>query len=215
MPTTWHADASGHPALPFPLIRGAGPRTGSSRNQAGAVRAGAFDLRLSAFTCEHHVNKVSSNRILGTLLPVLLLAGCGTPPARDFGGRWKAVNRFQAATTEIPLNQPYTYYASPMDETLRTMLVRWATDTGITLIYRPPSDYTLFAPVAKVRTADLGQAARELSSIYAAQGISLTVAGGKLEVDHAKALGSEVTPRHPAESNAARPPASGTSGGAR
>lgn len=162
------------------------------------------------------MNKVFPNQILGTLLPALLLAGCGTPPAKDFGGRWKPVNHFQAATTEIPLNSPYTYYASPMDETLRTMLIRWTTDTGMTLVYRLPSDYTLFAPVTKVHTSDVRQAARELSSIYAAQDVSLTVTGDKLEVDRAKRLGSDIAPSHPSRSHATRSPAApGTSEGAR
>lgn len=141
------------------------------------------------------MSKAPLNRILGTLLlPAILLAGCGTPPAKDFGGRWKPVNRFQSTTTEIPLNRPYTYYAAPMDETLRNMLVRWTTDTGMTLVYRLPSDYTLFAPVTKVRTADVRLAASELSAIYAAQGISVTVSDGRLQVDRLKALGSDVTP---------------------
>ncbi|MCX7512370.1 TcpQ domain-containing protein [Frateuria sp. STR12] len=143
------------------------------------------------------MNKVSPNRILGTLLPALLLAGCGTPAAKDFGGHWKPVNRFQSSTTEIPLNRPYTYYASPMDETLRTMLIRWTSDTGMTLVYRMPSDYTLFAPVTKVRTGDIRQAASKLSAIYAAQGVSITVADGRLQVDRARTLGSRTKPRDP------------------
>src|SRR5690606_33183928 len=67
-------------------------------------------------TSEHHVNKALAKRIPRILLPALLLAGCGTPAARDFGGRWKPVNRFRSATTEIPLGRHYTYYAAPMDE---------------------------------------------------------------------------------------------------
>lgn len=162
------------------------------------------------------MNKVFPNRLLGILLPALLLVGCGTPAAKDFSGRWKPVNHFQAATTEIPLNSPYTYYASPMDETLRTMLVRWTTDTGMTLIYRLPSDYTLFAPVTKVHTADLRQAASELSSIYAAQGVLLTVMGDKLEVDRAKGLGSDIAPSRPAGSHATESAAApSATGGAR
>lgn len=153
------------------------------------------------------MNKASPNRILGTLLPAILLAGCGTPAAKDFGGRWKPVNRFQSSTTEIPLNRPYTYYAAPMDETLRNMLVRWTTDTGITLVYRLSSDYTLFAPVTKVRTADVRQAARELSAIYAAQGVSVTFAAGRLQVDRVKTLGSNITP---ARTQASGPASSAT-----
>ncbi|HET6806332.1 MAG TPA: hypothetical protein VFH59_12925 [Frateuria sp.] len=141
------------------------------------------------------MNKAPPNRILGTLLlPALLLAGCGTPAAKDFGGRWKPINRLQSTTTEIPLNRAYTYYAAPMDETLRNMLVRWTGDTGMTLVYRIPSDYTLFAPVARVRTADLREAARELSEIYSAQGVVVTLAEGRLQVDRARTPGSAVNP---------------------
>ncbi|UGB39398.1 toxin co-regulated pilus biosynthesis Q family protein [Frateuria soli] len=141
------------------------------------------------------MNKASLKRIGTTmLLPTLLLVGCGTPAARDFGGRWHPVNRFRTSTTEIPLNRPYTYYAAPMDETLRNMLVRWTSDTGMMLVYRIPSDYTLFAPVTKVRTADVRQAARELSAIYATQGVSVTVADGRLQVDRSRTLGSGITP---------------------
>jgi hypothetical protein len=167
------------------------------------------------------VNKAFPNRILGALLPALLLAGCGTPAARDFGGHWKPVNRFQPSTTEIPLNRPYTYYAAPMDETLRNMLVRWTTDTGMTLVYRIPSDYTLFAPVTKVRTADIQQAVSELSAIYAAQGVSVTVAGERLQVDRVKSLGSGITPAEAQQPSvrapyaATKPGSSDTAGGVR
>lgn len=168
------------------------------------------------------MNKASPNRILSALLlPALLLAGCGTPAAKDFGGHWKPVNRFQPSTTEIPLNRPYTYYAAPMDETLRNMLVRWTTDTGMTLIYRIPSDYTLFSPVTKVRTTAIQQAASELSAIYAAQGVSVTVAGEKLQVDRVKSLGSNMAPAGtqkpsiPTSDAATKPASSDTAGGVR
>lgn len=128
------------------------------------------------------------------LLSALLLAGCGTPPAKDFHGHWSSVNRFQADTTEIPLNRTYTYYASPMDETLKNMLQRWVTDTGMTLVYRLPSDYTLFSPVAKVRTPDIRQAAAQLTAIYAAQGVSIAVEGERLQVERSGAIGSRSAP---------------------
>lgn len=162
------------------------------------VRAARSSTRgpVAAHTCEHHVNKAPPHRALTItlLLPALLLTGCGTPPAKDFRGHWQPVNRFQSTTTEIPLNRPYTYYASPMDETLKNMVTRWATDTGMTLVYRLPSDYTLFAPVAKVRTADIHEAASELSSIYASEGVAVTVEGEKLRVGSPKALGSDINP---------------------
>ena len=151
------------------------------------------------------MNKVPPNRApkATLLLSALLLAGCGTPSAKDFSGHWKPVNRFQSATTEIPLNRPYTYYASPMDETLKNMLTRWTGDTGMTLVYHLPSDYTLFAPVARVRTADIHEAASELSSIYASEGVAISVDGEELRVGAPKMLGSDIAPAGTAKQPAA------------
>jgi hypothetical protein len=105
------------------------------------------------------------------LLATLALSGCGTPSAKDFRGSWKPVNQFQTKATEIPLEQRYTFYAAPMDETLKTMLDRWAKDTGRTLSYQLSYDVTLFKPVADIHTADIGSAASQLSRIYAPQGV--------------------------------------------
>jgi len=191
--TARHGIAQPPPFSAFPEFTGIGQDTAYAVWLA--VNAPTTPRLTAASTCEHHVTKASSNRTLGILLlPALLLTACGTPAARDFGGRWKPVNRFQSSTTEIPLNRPYTYYAAPMDETLRTMLVRWTTDTGMTLVYHLASDYTLFAPVTKVRTTNIQQAASELSAVYAAQGVSVTVANGTLRVDRATTLGSGMAP---------------------
>lgn len=104
---------------------------------------------------------------------VLCLAGCGTQPPRDFRGSWKPVNRFQTRPTEIPLERPYTFYAAPMDETLRSMLERWSKDTGRTLDYRLDYDITLYRPVTGIHTPDLARAAEQLNTIYAAQGVQV------------------------------------------
>ncbi|GAA0693669.1 hypothetical protein FHW84_000452 [Dyella sp. SG562] len=109
-----------------------------------------------------------------SLLATLALSGCGTTPAKDFGGSWKQVNRFQDAPTEIPLAKNYTFYASPMDETLKNMLTRWSRDTGMQLSYQLPSDYTLYKRVSDLHTTDIQSATAELSSIYASQGVSVS-----------------------------------------
>lgn len=80
----------------------------------------------------------------------ITLAACGAPAPKNYGGAWTPVNRFQSAPTEIPLSPTYTFYASPMDATLRTMLHRWASDNGLQLSYQIGSDFTLHQPVAKV-----------------------------------------------------------------
>lgn len=102
------------------------------------------------------------------------LAACGTPPAADFSGNWRPVNRYQEATAEIPLTPANLFEATPVDGTLKTLLERWAMDSGRTLVYGLSSDYTLHQPVARIRTADIQTAAAELSAIYAPQAVSVT-----------------------------------------
>jgi len=131
------------------------------------------------------------------VLVSLGLVGCGTQPARDFRGSWKPVNRFQALPTEIPLDRPYTFYAAPMDETLRTMLERWAKDTGRTLDYQLGYDVTLYRPVADIHTPDLAQAADQLSTIYAAQGVQVTGQPRRILVE--AATSKAVSPMHQPE----------------
>lgn len=116
-------------------------------------------------------------------LPVLaVLTACGTPPPSDYGGEWSPVNRFQDVTSEIPLSPAYTFHATPIDETLKTMLERWATDAGLKLSYRLGSDFTLYKPVARIRTTDIQAATSALSAIYAAQGVSVTADGKQIVV---------------------------------
>lgn len=121
------------------------------------------------------------------LFAMSLLSACGTPPAKDFGGKWKPVNRFQDTTSEIPLNQAYTYYASPMDETLRTMLRRWSKDSGLQFSYQLQSDFTLYKAVAQIHTTDVYAATQQLSTIYAAQGVTVTTDGREILVGAASA----------------------------
>lgn len=133
-----------------------------------------------------NVDKDFSHRIAGViaLLAIMALSGCGTSAAKDFGGRWKPVNRFQDRPTEIPLSPSYAYYASPMDETLKTMLTRWAKDSGRTLDYRLDFDVTLYKPVADIHTTDVHAAVSQLSSIYAAEGVFVTATNSLIEVAH-------------------------------
>jgi hypothetical protein len=119
---------------------------------------------------------------LMTLLATLIVAGCATREASNISGRWKAVNRYAEAPQEIPLYQSYVFYPSPMDGTLKKMLTRWARDSGMTLSYLHPSDFTLYGAVAQVRTASVADAASQLSSIYAAQRVSVAVSGKQIVV---------------------------------
>ncbi|KOQ61945.1 hypothetical protein [Stenotrophomonas maltophilia] len=115
----------------------------------------------------------------------LMVAGCATKSAPDFGGRWKPVNRFAATTTEIPLYSSYVYQASPMDGTLKAMLERWAKDSGRTLDYRLSSDFTLYGAVSNIDTTNAQQAVIDLTAAYAAQGISVSIVGNQIVVQSA------------------------------
>lgn len=120
-----------------------------------------------------------------SVILAIALTGCSAPAPKDYGGSWMPVNRFQSAPTEIPLSPAYTFYASPMDATLRTMLTRWAADNGLQLVYQIGSDFTLHQPVARVRTNDIHAAVSELSAIYAPQGIVVVAEGKRIVVQPA------------------------------
>lgn len=142
---------------------------------------------------------LKSTRTGAALLIAAALAGCGTPPAKNFGGPWKPVNHFQNKPTEIPLNPAYAFYASPMDETLKTMLARWARDSGRQLSYRIPFDVTLYQPVAGIRTTDVDDAVAQLNSIYAAQGVFVTADARHIEVAPASPTRSDAAPANAAD----------------
>lgn len=62
------------------------------------------------------------------------------------------------------------------------MLERWAKDSNMQLSYGIQSDYTLYAPVAKINTTSIQQAVAELSVVYAQEGLSVTAAGNRILV---------------------------------
>ncbi|WP_185822894.1 hypothetical protein [Xanthomonas sp. GW] len=133
-------------------------------------------------------------RMIATLSAVALLSACATRPAPDFRGRWKPVNRFSESTMEIPLYSSYVYQAAPMDGTLKTMLERWAKDSNMQLSYSIQSDYTLYAPVAKINTTSIQQAVAELSVVYAQEGVTVSAAGNRILVQPSSSLSGTVSP---------------------
>ncbi|WP_313318541.1 hypothetical protein [Stenotrophomonas sp.] len=109
------------------------------------------------------------------LSSIALLAGCSAPKPTEPSGKWMPVNRMAEAPQAIPLHASYLYQASPVDGTLKGMLTRWAKDSGLTLSYLHPNDYTLFGPVADIHTISVAEAAAALSAAYAAQGVLVVV----------------------------------------
>ncbi len=139
--------------------------------------------------------KISASSFLWVLIPlILVLAGCATRPAPDFGGRWKPANRYAATAEEIPLYQSYVFAASPMDGTLKNMLARWAKDSKMTLSYLHPSDFSLYQPVAQIHTNDLQQAISQLTAAYAGQRVSVTASNNQIVVRAAQMAEVETAP---------------------
>ncbi|TDV31231.1 hypothetical protein N440_2088 [Stenotrophomonas sp. CC22-02] len=136
---------------------------------------------------EARMNQAFIAKMSIAAVAALMVAGCATKSAPDIGGRWKPVNRFAAATTEIPLYSSYVYQASPMDGTLKAMLERWAKDSGRTLDYRLSSDFTLYGAVSSIDTTNAQQAVIDLTAAYAAQGISVSIVGNQIVVQSAGA----------------------------
>jgi hypothetical protein len=146
------------------------------------------------------VNRTLNSLALGLVSALaMLLSACGTPAAKDFGGSWKPVNRYDDKAVEIPLAVPYTYYAAPMDGTLKVMLTRWSTDTGIKLDYKLRSDFTLPKTASVIHTTEGRDAASQLSAIYAPQGIVVLIDGPAIVVEEAGAI----VPPAPAPSSGA------------
>lgn len=119
--------------------------------------------------------------------------------AKDFGGSWKPVNHYDDKTTEIPLAVPYTYYASPMDGTLKTMLTRWSGDTSRKLSYRLRSDFTLPKSTSQIHTSEARDAAAQLSAIYAPQGVAILIDGPQIVVEEVSSVTAPTAPSTPTQ----------------
>lgn len=110
------------------------------------------------------------------------LAACATPDAPAIRGRWKPLDAFAPSPQAIPLREQYLFRAYPADGTLRAMLARWARDGGMALSYQHPYDYTLHAPVARIRSADIQAALSAVASAYAEQDVEVSLDGGRIVV---------------------------------
>nr|WP_255494836.1 toxin co-regulated pilus biosynthesis Q family protein [Luteibacter sp. Sphag1AF] len=115
-----------------------------------------------------------------------MTAACSGPSARDIGGRWRPVNHFDKSIQEIPLSSAYVYYAAPTDSTLKTLLTRWANDTGLPLTYGLPSDFTIPAAASTLRTTDRNDAAVQISGVYAAQYVAVSINHDSITVSDAR-----------------------------
>lgn len=118
----------------------------------------------------------------------MLLSACGTTPPPEPHGKWRPVNRFPAQTQAIPLSSSYTYYATPMDGTLKSLLTRWAQDSNVQLQYGVDMDFTLHAPVSQIRSTNMADALAQVAALYRAQGIEIRSSPGLISVTPAQAV---------------------------
>lgn len=149
------------------------------------ARAGAA-AAVRLITGRHVAHALAVPRIAAVNLPGLaiacMLCGCATPPAPDIRGKWQSVNHYPDATQAIALQRAYVYRPTPMDHTLRTMLARWAADTGRTLDYAARDDYTLHAAVAMIQTNDPRRAAALLDDAFSVQRLAFAIDTSHIEV---------------------------------
>lgn len=109
-------------------------------------------------------------------------SGCASREARDFSGAWTPLNQYATSSEAIPLQQAVVFQASPMDGTLRNLLMRWTRDSGTQLDYRHPSDFTLHQPVGHVHARSLADAVAQLGDAFGGQGVVMRMEGGRLVV---------------------------------
>ena len=129
-----------------------------------------MDIRFSTRTC------------VAVVGAALATSACAGREAREFSGRWAPVNTYAESTEAIPLRGAYVFQASPMDRTLRTLLARWARDSGAELDYRHPSDFTLHEPVGAVRAYSIAEALAQLDSSFGSHGVVMRMEGRRLVV---------------------------------
>ncbi len=131
---------------------------------------------------------------------VCLVAACGTKPAPDFRGRWRAVNSVDAEPRPIPLRPVHTFAVLPSDRTLKDVVDRWARESRRRVAYRAPMNYSVHLEATKVTARSLDVALGQLASAYTAQGIALILQGDVIVVTSAPTASSPVATDHDVES---------------
>lgn len=123
------------------------------------------------------------------------LAACASHPPPSINGRWRPVNHYSDQPQAIPLRPAHVYYVTPVDHTLKGLLERWASESHMTLDYRHESDFTIYRPVAELHGDDLRTTLAQLSSLYAAQGVSVGLEGDRIVVSRIAPPAAPVTPQ--------------------
>ena len=79
--------------------------------------------------------------------------------------------------------------STPIDQSLRGLLTRWAREGNMALDFQLASDFSLSQEAAAIRASSLEAALEALNRIYADNGVQLNLASGVL-VAASKPIGS-------------------------
>lgn len=110
-------------------------------------------------------------------LLVVLCAGCAGPDVK-VSGAWQPANALDATPRPIPQAPTVQFIATPVDQTLRSLLARWAREGNWALDFRVASDFSLTQEAASVRAPSIESALQTLNKFYAASGVQIELSSG-------------------------------------
>lgn len=114
--------------------------------------------------------------VLISLVAGLTLSACGAYNKPPFhGADWKPVHRYSDTVNKIPIKKPQLYIVRAADSTLRSLLRRWAMESGAELVYVVDDDFSLPKAAAPIRTASLVAAVGQLHNVYRDHGIAVSL----------------------------------------
>ena len=93
---------------------------------------------------------------------------------------WAPVHQYPEAPGAIDLTPVVKYRVTPLDGSLKNLLARWAFLAGKRLQYEPGTDWQVHRDAARVESASLDDALKQLATAYSIQGVELSVREGVL-----------------------------------
>lgn len=141
---------------------------------------------------------------LRLLLALVAALGCGCATTESSAVRdWHPVNALASAPQPLSPGPQVRFISTPVDDSLRTLLSRWARESDASLEYRIATDYSLSVDAASIRATSIHAALEALNRIYAAHGLVIGTAGDVITVG-TTAPDIDPTPRAPGRHPTAR-----------
>ena len=111
-------------------------------------------------------------------MPMMIIGlfGCATiPQAPDFPKIWKPMNELADKPVAIALTKQHTFRVTQLDNTVKELLMRWAEEAKMPIVYDHTHDFTLFKPVLNIQSHDLNIALKQLSDLYVNEDIAFYI----------------------------------------